>query len=284
MLETADPGFSTVARAVEPESAVASRRKIYVAAGVPLAALLLTMLGLMIRELRGLRVHTASEVAWWGSGPVVGTTTWPRDPKAAGDLVADLDDTVPDARGTMLIVGATEKETPVATVLARQLSRDWTDDVVVEPARHPDDPALHAALLATDAGPAALTDADLEDRPMPRARSRRGAGSALARVGGSSRGVLRASPVPSRGGLSVTAWEGPMTGQQLRREARLADRVLVVVPSGAIAATQLSEIGNRLGRKDGVGFVVVGVADEYASLPDRAGPIDRFWAATKSKE
>lgn len=294
VLENPDAGFRVIARAVEPESAVPSRRKYYAAAGIPAALVLLVLAGLIGRELRGLRLHTAAEIAYWGNGPVVGTTTWPRDAKAAGDLVADLDDYVPDARGTMLIVGATDHETPLASELAKQLSSEW-GDAHHDPARDTDPDARRRSLLPAHAGASStgvagvaaasvLSSAEIDAAPTQVQR-----GGAIELLGpptlvsaGAPYGVLSPAPVPGRDDrLLVTAWEGSLHGQQLRRAARLADRVMVVVPSGAITAPKLREIGTRLGRERGVGFVVVGIAAEYASLPDRAGPIDAFWTATR---
>lgn len=292
MIENPDPGFRIVARAVEPETAVPSRRKYYVAAAIPTALVLLVVLGLLFRELRGLKLHTASEIAWWGNGPVVGTTTWPRDPRAAGDLVADLDDWVPEAKGTMLIVGATEHEQPLASELARQLSSDWSDTMLLEGAFGPGrdtDPIVRRSLLAAAAGPSGsggpLSGPELEAAPTQVQR-----GAAIEFLGpptlvsaAAPYGVLHSQPVASsKERLIATAWDGPLSGQQLRRAARLADRVLVIAPSGAISATQLSEIGSRLGRTDAVGYAVVGIADEYSALPDRAGPIEEFWAPAKA--
>lgn len=281
MLENPDAGFRVIARAVEPESAVPSKRKYYVAAGLPAGLVLLVFALLLARELRGLKLHTASEVAYWGNGPVIGTTTWPRDPKASGDLVADLDDCVPEARGTMLIVGATDHETPLAQELARQLSSDWNESFDMSNA------TPLSMRLPSQAGVGSVPPMD----PMHVAGSLgRGPshGTAIEHLGppnlvhgNTPYGMLSPTPIPHAGGLTATAWDGPLHGQQLRRAARLADRVLVVVPSGIISLPQLTEVGTRLGRKDGVGYVVVGISDEFANLPDRAGSIEEFWNMTR---
>jgi uncharacterized protein involved in exopolysaccharide biosynthesis len=292
MLENPDAGFRVIAEATPPESAVPSRRKYYVAAGLPVGLVLLVLIGLLGRELRGLKLHTASEIAYWGNGAVVGTTTWPRDPKASGDLVADLDDYVPEAKGTLLIVGASEHETPLASELAKQLSSDWTDTTLLEmtSGRDTQPEAMRRSLLPAQAGASSmggvgvLTSAEFDAAPT---QVQKGAiellGPPTLVSSAAPYGVLTSTPVPAGEGerLIATAWEGPQSGQQLRRAARLADRVLVVVPSGAITAPQLTDVQSRLGRKEGVGYVVVGIAEEYATLPDRAGPIDEFWNATK---
>jgi hypothetical protein len=72
------------------------------------------------------------------------------------------------------------------------------------------------------------------------------------------------------------AWNGPLSGPSLRRAARLAHRVVVVVSSG-LSVVELARIKTRLGREKGVGYVLVNVDDAYADLPDRVGPIESFW-------
>lgn len=72
------------------------------------------------------------------------------------------------------------------------------------------------------------------------------------------------------------AWNGPLQGAVLRRAARLSDRVIVVVSSG-MPAIELSKVTTRLGREEGVGYVLVNLADEYADLEDRVGNVEAFW-------
>ena len=77
--------------------------------------------------------------------------------------------------------------------------------------------------------------------------------------------------------LQLEAWDGPFEGQSLRRAARLATRVVVLVRAGAMSAIRLNGIQSRVGRQDGIGYIVVGLPGELASLPDRAGNVDQFW-------
>jgi uncharacterized protein involved in exopolysaccharide biosynthesis len=72
------------------------------------------------------------------------------------------------------------------------------------------------------------------------------------------------------------AWNGPLSGPALRRAARLAHRVVIVVSSG-MSVVELARIKTRLGRETGVGYVLVNVGDAYVDLPDRVGPIEAFW-------
>ena len=107
-LENPSHGFHVMAEAALPQHAEKSRARYVVAIGIPVGLVLLVILIFLGRELRGLRLSTAREVAFWGRGPVIGTSAWPRVPKAIDDLIADLDDFVPDAIGNMLVVGTND--------------------------------------------------------------------------------------------------------------------------------------------------------------------------------
>lgn len=68
-------------------------------------------------------------------------------------------------------------------------------------------------------------------------------------------------------------------GLALRRPARLADRVLVVVAAGTLSITDAARLCTSLGRTSGVGLLLVGLKAELVRLPDRAGEAERFWTA-----
>jgi hypothetical protein len=72
------------------------------------------------------------------------------------------------------------------------------------------------------------------------------------------------------------AWNGPLSGPVLRRAARLAHRVLVVVSSG-MSVIDLARVQTRLGRDKGIGYVLVNLSDAYVDLQDRVGPVEAFW-------
>jgi hypothetical protein len=74
------------------------------------------------------------------------------------------------------------------------------------------------------------------------------------------------------------AWNGPLSGPVLRRAARLAHRVMVVVSSG-MSVIDLARVQTRLGRDKGVGYVLVNLSDAYVDLQDRVGPVEAFWEA-----
>lgn len=339
-------GFRSVAEARPPESAVKSKKKLLVAAAIPLGFVSIMIAMLLFRDLRGLKAQTPREVAWWGNGPVVGSTTWPRDPRALIDLVADMDDFAPAARGTMLVVGATPSDYELAAEIASQLNHDWSSSTLIdvpivgalppggltEPAsdggsdaRGPIAPAesreegsrSNEVSSGRSGSPATegssnteSSDGELEDeasddqivevledddvlilaeeaddfapfeivpREMAYAASRRDTGG---RMVGRSQVV---SPAPhaarfldARYRLVCTAWRGP-EGQALRRAARLAHRVMIVVTSDALAARELVRQKTRVGRRDGVGYCLIGISDEVAQLPDRSGEVEEFW-------
>jgi hypothetical protein len=76
----------------------------------------------------------------------------------------------------------------------------------------------------------------------------------------------------------VEAWEGPAEGQALRRAARLADRVVILIASGTVTPKDMLGLKRRLGRDSGIGFIVFGVPEDYEKLPDRIGDVAQFWA------
>lgn len=322
MATNPDNGFRVITRAQAPEFPIASKTKYLIAAAIPAGLVVLVVLVLLLVEFRGLRLYSAAEIAYWANAPVVGTTTWPRDPRASSDLVADMDDFVPAARGGMLIVAATEHETPLAVDLAKQLSSDWLDSGLASPAglstfgdlsagisrdTRPDlsartgllpatttsaqsshaAPSLHPHNAGQSVAHPGMSAAEFEAAPTqvqtPGGNPVELLGPPTIAMDSLPYGILRPQSIPSADGprLIATAWEGPLHGQQLRRAARLADRVLVVVPSGATTVFQLRSIGTRLGHPSGLGYVVVGISEEFASLPDRAGDVESFWNSMK---
>ena len=79
------------------------------------------------------------------------------------------------------------------------------------------------------------------------------------------------------------AWNGPLSGPVLRRAARLAHRVVVVVSSG-LSVVDLARVKTRLGRDRGVGYVLVNVGDRYIDVEDRVGPVEEFWQGERNSE
>ncbi len=262
-LRNPSSGFAILDPGSTPEYPERNKMKIVVFGAVPLVSFGLALLWVLWGEFRGFRVQTPEEIAFWGSGPVLGTTSWPNDPHGLEELVAGLDDHAPDAKGSVLIVGGSPPEAPLVAELADRMNNDWViTGSTPSGGPPPPEPVLTPAPIPTTPS----------SGPYPISRSSPAA--ALAR-----RPAVR--PVEGlpirRERVRLEAWDGPLDGQALRRAARLANRIIVLVHSGALSALQLNGTQRRLGRKTGIGYVVVGLPDELRSLADRAGDVAEFW-------
>jgi hypothetical protein len=264
-LQHPSSGFAIIDPGSVPEYPVRNKMKLIVFGAVPLLSFGLALLFVLWGEFRGLRVQTPAEVAFWGSGPVLGTTSWPNDPHGLDELVAGLDDYVPDAVGNVLIVGGSPAEVTLAAELADLMNSDWD---IAERApneslsSHGPIPAAESIRTSPPSGP----------YPVPRPSS----GTALAtRPSVTPLEVVRSRPEADR--VRLEAWEGPLEGQALRRASRLADRVIILVHSGTLSALELNRTQHRLGREGGVGYIVIGLPHTFDSLADRAGDVAEFW-------
>lgn len=274
-LRNPSSGFVILEPGSVPEYPVRNKMKLVVFVAIPLVLFSLALLFALYREFRGLRVQTAAEVAFWGSGPVVGTTAWPDDPHGLDELVAGLDDYAPEARGTVLILSAAPEESPMAVELAHRMNNDW---VIASGASKPP-----AAAPEPDGGPHAPEPPQAGPTPIqtpppsgPYPIKRTQPSTALAtRPAARSVEYIHAELGTER--VRLDAWDGPFEGQALRRAARLADRVLVIAHSDRVTALDLNRTAHRLGRNSGIGFVVVGLPDEFHTLTDRYGDLARFW-------
>ncbi len=274
------PGFRTMAPASPPDYAERSKLKYIVAGGVPMVLFLIVLLVLLGRELKGLTVRTATELAFWGRGPVIGTSTWPRDGQAIDELIADMDDFIPDARGQMLVVGATEEHTELAVQFATRLNSDWYDTTLIGAPLFDEEERL-----SLPPGGDPMPDEDTM-MSLPPHIAQQAAAIAMAQehsLGPPGTGPAQAHHLDMQAPMQMTveAWEGPDQGPAVRRAARLADRVCVLVPAGEMSFFETQKIRTRLGRANGIGFILVGVADDHEALIDRVGPVERFWASTR---
>jgi hypothetical protein len=77
---------------------------------------------------------------------------------------------------------------------------------------------------------------------------------------------------------SVRAWLGEVDGPSLRRAVRVADRVIVLITSGAMSPGDVRNLRTRLGRTSGVGIVVLGLNTTLVKLPDQSGEVARYWS------
>ena len=285
-------GFRVVSEASLPENPESNNKRKLVVAGLPLFAVLMLVAIFVGRELWGLRAFAPSEVAWWGNGPVVGTSTWPRLPGGWLDLVADVEDLFRGAQGTLLVVGVAEQESELADQLVEELNDSWGETVML------DQPVT--GLLPADVADAEFEEssgsksgppgADTIFEPLDDADEEH-YGSRHERYGSDGSYQDTVSRLPSGGpmeqegrpsGLVCITWDHTSGLQGLRRMARGVDAVLVVVLSGVTRVSELMQVRERLGRDDRVAYLVVGASDEVARLRDRIGSVDRFlagWAA-----
>lgn len=246
-------GLRFVARARPPDGPESRTQQRIIMAAIPLLALLVVLAIVIGRTIGGLRVCAATELAYWGRGPVVGSTTWPREPESLYTLVEELDDMYPVSVGTTLVIGATPGEDEAARHVAEVMAETTVQRTA------PDD----------DLPPG-------EEEPVAAPESR----TALARV----RGETGLAVAPSSGDGRITkGWDGEPAGPNLRRAARLADRVLVLVRAGALTPPEVAAIRTRLGREDGIGYVIIDQEPDDAELADRAGPVDEFWKVRRGK-
>jgi uncharacterized protein involved in exopolysaccharide biosynthesis len=277
MVGEPNSGFVVLGRATPPEQPKPSRDKKLAAMASPVILMLLMAAFLLSRELWGVRLWTPAEVAYWGGGPVIGTTSWPRDPDALEALVADMDDFVPSAAGEMLVVGINERAGPLAREIADWLREDWTDTRMFGTEPQPAQNVTPSHPASRTFPPPAVTTSHLVAVPSPSAMgplvhdsaSHPSAVDAQAR----SEALVR---------LRVRPWLGEPQGQALRRAARLADRVLVAVPAGEATAAELVATRTRLGRDQGIAFVVVNLPAELSHLSDRIGRVEEFWSARRA--
>lgn len=290
-------GFRIVNEARPPELPVASKKGMIIAVAVPLAFVLVLLGAFVGRELWGLRAFAPSEVAWWGNGPVVGTSTWPRLPGGWLDLVADVEDLFRDAHGTLLVVGVAHEESDLADQLVEELNDSWGETVMLE--------RPTAGLLPGDTEP--LDDVEDASYEGPDCETGYGSQDAYSGYGthvsydeayrpqdslpgyesfdehgefSADRRMISGDKEPDGrpSGLVCVTWDRSSGLQGLRRTARGVDAVLVVVLSGATKLTELAQVRERLGRDEGVAYLVVGASDEVARLRDRIGPVDGFLA------
>jgi uncharacterized protein involved in exopolysaccharide biosynthesis len=261
-------GFTVLDPGAVPEYPVGNKMKKVVFVAIPMLVVGLVLLVVLLREFRGLRLQTPAEVAFWGNGPVLAATVWPNDPKGLDELVAGLDDFVPDAKGALLVLGGSPVESTLAAELAQRMNADWL-------------PTGGGAATLGKAGPGP-TPVPTPPGPLttPPPSGPYPIGSSGARSTALARRPAPPPPLARRDyQLDIEAWDGPNEGQALRRAARLADRLVVLVRSGTMSALQLNAMKQRLGRRHGIGYIVVGLPYELRALPDRAGDVEAFWKA-----
>ncbi len=434
-------GFRVLSAPPLPEEAKLSKKSLLALALLPVVVVLIFALVLLARSLRSLAVEAPREVAWWGNGPVLGTSVWPRNPEALDIFVDELEDHGVHGAGRTLVVPATETERDIACAFAMRLSEaPWLAAAILDVEERHLDVGAGPLVTPIAPGPAPRRLSSQNTRPpspghaaktpkpparptiqgfapptlqsTPKRKSRWSSappppiksdqtpkralepdkpsssrpprkktivgfpavgGPASKQVSGTTagqtgarsvRGVARATvrmlirpsdldpangastsgngngeeaflltrPVAAAGASTSTesehdapashavmraavrllgddnedvtslrrsappasyldgktpavalAWNGPLSGPLLRRAARLAHRVLVVVSSG-MNVIELTRVKTRLGRDDGVGYVLVNVKDAYVDLEDRVGDVEAFWSGLHQSE
>jgi hypothetical protein len=264
---------------------------------MPIAGVLVALLALLLRPLLDGRVYTAREAAYWSNLPVIGSSAWPRNSEMFFTLVDELGDQGAGARGYTLVLGATGREKQLAEELAYwlgggALSGRRRDQVPTARVEFSHAAAAHSAAAAQGAsaggggggiGATAVVGTELQGAVTQVAGSGGGAATvvesealvAMPRHGGGS--ALSAYPEGTH------AWLGATEGPALRRAARMADRVIVLLTSGAEVFTVVAGLRTRLGRDKGVGLVLLGLSPELLKLPDRVGDVDGFWRQAQAR-
>jgi uncharacterized protein involved in exopolysaccharide biosynthesis len=259
-------GFVVLDPGGVPEYPVKNKMKLVAFLAIPVLFVTVVLLVVLRREFRGLRLETPAEVAFWGKGPVLAATSWPNDRDGLDELVAGLDDQVPHANGNFLVVGSSPDESSLAPVFVDRINRDWFS--TNEPTGAPN----IVTPAPAEGGPLQTPP---PSGPYPVGRS-----------GTPSVALVRLTPAPAteaiqvvapEGRVQLEAWNGPLEGQSLRRAARLADSVVILVRSGATSVLSLNAMQRRFGRERGVGYIVVGLPEELLTLPDRIGDVAGFW-------
>jgi uncharacterized protein involved in exopolysaccharide biosynthesis len=262
--------------AIEPEYPERSKRRIIVA-GMPIVGMLMALLALLARPLIDGRIYTAREAGYWSQLPVIGSSAWPRNAEMFFTLVDELGDQGAAARGYTLVLGATDREKQLAEELAYWLgggslgSRRRGGEQV--PNARVEQPMANAAAAAGGVG---VSDVQVANQ----------ASTALA----TEFETEAMMPYQRGGGAALSlhpegthAWLGATEGPALRRAARMADRVIVLLTSGAEVITVVAGLRTRLGRDSGVGVVLLGLTPDLLKLPDRVGDVESFWHQTQPR-
>jgi uncharacterized protein involved in exopolysaccharide biosynthesis len=258
--------------AVEPEWPERSKRRAIVA-GMPLAGMLVALLALLLRPVLNGRVFTAREAGYWANLPVIGSSAWPRNSEMFFTLVDELGDQGSAARGYTLVLGATGREKQLAEELAY-----WLGGGALSGRNREQAQTARVEVPTAHASPAGATGAEMQ---------------LVAQHGGGAATVLESEaivPVQRQVGVALSpypegthAWLGATEGPALRRAARMADRVIVLLTSGAELFTAVSGLRTRLGRDTGVGLVLLGLSPELLKLPDRVGDVEGFWRQAQAR-
>ena len=226
---TRTTGLRPASPATKPLGPVPGRRRLVVAAAVPVLFLLAVIAALLVFSLRALRVSSSREIAFWSDAPVVAMSPWPSGEHSSEEL---CDEFLVDLRGrtdSTLIVPYSAAEAEPANQLYEALRTRLHGKPHDGQSKKPIDPSKNQS-------------GRLDDRTP-----------------------------------TIELWraDGPSS---LRRACRHVTRILVVINIRRHSHFSVYGLKTRLGRADGVGLAVIGVAREVARMPDRVGDVESFWS------
>lgn len=214
---TPSTGLRILATARTPSNPIQSSRKIAILLG-PIVGCIIVALVIALHELRGLRIHTANELTFWGRGPVLTASQWPRKPEALRDLESDIVGALHGTKGKTLLLGVGSTELTLVQPVARSIREQ------------------------------------IESRPE------------------------------SIHYGSIATFEQLESIAALRHAVRNADRVIILVEAGRHSAWALRNFVQKMGQPRHIAFVLVGLNENHASLPDLVGDIAEFRNSTAIPE
>jgi uncharacterized protein involved in exopolysaccharide biosynthesis len=227
-----------------PTFPVSSKRRT-VAIAVPALALALLCVLLLVMSNRGLRAHTAREIAYWARVPVIAASSWP-DKKSEHDTPEHMLTKTAAAGRSIILIPMNDSLGPVAQELGGLTTETIPSDVPDESQNLDLDGMTLEQLSSIAVLPS--VDASIQDREESRCET--------------------FVEVERTSDLSL-----------LRKRVRLAERVIVVVRSGAHSVFELRSLCSRLGRTQGMAIYVTGVGTPLANFSEQAGDVDAFFAA-----
>ena len=247
----ASSGFQIVSRATPPDHPERGIGRV-VAAALPIFALLIAIALVLSRELRGLRVKTTNEAAYWGRAPVLASTSWPDDER---ETIETLSRYVADAfeprRGVVGIaaMGTANGTAAIANAVADRLRWRGKTCAVIEARAH-----AHRS----------------EEGRLADAFEHKRFANALSDLRAANDVVL----------LLVPPASDPLS---LRASLRSVNSLIVVVDSGEARLTDLASLRATLGLESrGLGIVLTNVPRDLMSWSGRAaGDSSHAWRAAQ---
>ena len=249
----ASSGFQLVSRATPPDHPERGLGRV-VALALPLLALFSAIALVLWRELRGMRVKTTKEAAFWGRAPVLGSTSWPNDERETVEPMSRyVADAFEERQGVVGIAAMCRAPgiSAITNAVADRLRWRGKRCAILEAREH--------VLQPLNGG---LADA-LEHHRFA---------NALAELRAVNDIVLVLVPPVS----------DPLS---LRASLRGLDALLVVLESGYSSAPDIAGLRSTLGLDSlGLGFVLTNVPRPLVSWSGRAaGDASHVWRADRER-